>query len=608
MSGGAPFELLPIFQAKLAKTACEIAHGGGWGYVIRTKASNAVVMRLRLKQATGQFVEMGRSGLDTFDLRYVHMTNFFLDEILLQGYMDVFQAPIHQFAEKLERVYASVCAISGQRNIPLPPLCDLRHVPTQHGHALPATSIHMDPRAAGTTEGGSFRYTMQGNAGEAWRYEYPPFAKPECNWDPVPQVQRPPDLDFEAPTQLSQIQITDYRSFYSAHMALANYLALRPGRTPTEYRFETRDDPPSTLLTMSMAAPFEILLCSCTDPFTLRSQEEVSFFITHVLPAGYCDVFQPNVLNLGPKVGRLFDIRAACPAGVRFCMEPRDVGRLRRTLNGNMNFRIMDGTEVLRLSLAPAGHVVMEGNVTVPDLNAAIASMGKNIKIAPSRHPRAHNTGVFKRPLPPRPRPNAVFKPPSTTAHMASARIMQIDSEIDACMAEMRLLGAAFEGTDAQHVDKAIDDILAYIPKVKGAPPLVNIVNVGLLKVLTLAKDQRTADEKFDDAKFAEILKIVWLLDNYLDFVPALFEHVSLFGIFPLEWASTVKELNAIVDAIKAAAAQYKADNDATQKRLKDLFDAIGDILVGASDAKKYSNIGSYKTYLVKVGKLLKRE
>ena len=26
MSGGAPFELLPIFQAKLAKTACEIAH------------------------------------------------------------------------------------------------------------------------------------------------------------------------------------------------------------------------------------------------------------------------------------------------------------------------------------------------------------------------------------------------------------------------------------------------------------------------------------------------------------------------------------------------------------------------------------------------------
>ena len=69
-----------------------------------------------------------------------------------------------------------------------------------------------------------------------------------------------------------------------------------------------------------------------------------------------------------------------------------------------------------------------------------------------------------------------------------------------------------------------------------------------------------------------------------------------------------MKELNAIVAAIKAAAAQYKADNDATQKRLKDLFDAIGDILVGASDAKKYSNIGSYKTYLVKVGKLLKRE
>ncbi len=181
---------------------------------------------------------------------------------------------------------------------------------------------------------------------------------------------------------------------------------------------------------------------------------------------------------------------------------------------------------------------------------------------------------------------------------MASTRMLQIDGEIHACMAELGALGigggvalGAKAGDEALEILKSARGAL--IPLDRSAPQIIHVVHQGLVFVLDDAlKLNIHGNDKFDKDTLRAARAIATQLTRYLAFVPLI-------------TMKTESDANAIIFNKSAAdiigyATVFTSKKTPTIADLNTMFKAIGDNLKGIKGVDE-----TYTTLLGAVGAAL---
>lgn len=160
---------------------------------------------------------------------------------------------------------------------------------------------------------------------------------------------------------------------------------------------------------------------------------------------------------------------------------------------------------------------------------------------------------------------------------MASARMLQIDGEIHACMAELGALGiggGVALGTHATWpdvvviVDKTINLVKTTLPA--DASSLIQVVYKGLWFVLSDAKELKT--ENKDKLKSDKAFSIAQQLARYLEFVPIITKATETD-------TAVIEAFNGSAAAIAAMAKSYGSAKSKKVSDLHKLFHDIGENL-----------------------------